>query len=110
LLQHRVFLLRSAFSQQGEEEEGEQEQQDAAPGQGSPAGGSPGQDCPDQGSPSAPPVVAQEKGTGKQQREGTPRPLLPPCLIHPRKRPRPAAPSTSDSALTGDEPISDSEI
>ncbi|NXF11100.1 BRF2 factor, partial [Smithornis capensis] len=119
LLQHRVFLLKNAFCQDSGQERG------AASGQGSPQEGSPGQDTPGQdsagqgsagqGSPRSPPL-AQEKGcplAGKRQREGTPRPLLPPCLIHPRKRLRPAAPSTpstGDSALTGDEPISDSEI
>ncbi|NWR86315.1 BRF2 factor, partial [Furnarius figulus] len=96
LLQHRVFLLRKAFCQeQGEEEH------DGATGQGS-----------SQGSPSHP-VVTQAKScplAGKHQREGPLRPLLPPCLIHPRKRLRPAAPSASDSTITGHEPISDSEI
>ncbi|NXR28556.1 BRF2 factor, partial [Cinclus mexicanus] len=107
LLQHRVFLLKNAFSQHGEE------QQDTAPGQGcsdkdSPDKGSldtdsldrgsldkdsPGQGCPGQGS-----------------RGGPLRPLLPPCLLHPRKRLRPAAPSAAAVAPTGDEPISDSEI
>ncbi|XP_053822273.1 transcription factor IIIB 50 kDa subunit [Vidua chalybeata] len=73
---------------------------------------SPGQGCPGQGPPSSP-AVAQRQGcpwAGKQQRGGSLRPLLPPCLIHPRKRPRPAAPSAPAVALTGDEPISDSEI
>ncbi|NWU06518.1 BRF2 factor, partial [Cephalopterus ornatus] len=98
LLQHRVFLLKSAFGQ----ERGDEQQRGAASGQGSTGQGSPGQ-----GSPRSPPV-AQEKGcplAGK-----CPRPLLPPCLIHPRKRLRSAAPSTPDPAVTGDEPISDSEI
>uniref|UniRef100_A0A8C0UDF5 BRF2ral transcription factor IIIB subunit n=2 Tax=Cyanistes caeruleus TaxID=156563 RepID=A0A8C0UDF5_CYACU len=69
-------------------------------------------DSPGQGSPSSPPVT-QEQGcpsAGKPRRGGTLRPLLPPCLIHPRKRLRPVAPSAPASALTGDEPISDSEI
>ncbi|NWI86472.1 BRF2 factor, partial [Pitta sordida] len=108
LLQHRVFLLKNAFCQEGGEE-----QQDAASGQGSPEEGTPGQDSAGQGSPSSPPVAQEKKScplSGKRQREATLRPLLPPCLIHPRKRLRPAAPSTSDPALTGDEPISDSEI
>ncbi|KFP17440.1 Transcription factor IIIB 50 kDa subunit, partial [Egretta garzetta] len=71
---------------------------------------------PGEGSPGSPPVAggaAQEEGSpseGKRQREGGPRPLLPPCLINPRKRLRTAAPSALDSAITGDEPISDSEI
>lgn len=93
LLQHRVFLLRNAFCVEEEEE-----QRAAAPGQGSP------------GSARA---VAQEKGCpegDKRRREGGARPLLPPCLIQPRKRLRTAAPSAADSAVSGDEPISDSEI
>ncbi|NXM13249.1 BRF2 factor, partial [Ploceus nigricollis] len=93
LLQHRLFLLKHAFSQQG--------QQGTAPGQGS------GQ------APPSSPAVAQQQGcpsAGKQQRGGSLRPLLPPCLLHPRKRLRPVAPSAPAEALTGDEPISDSEI
>ncbi|KFV12260.1 Transcription factor IIIB 50 kDa subunit, partial [Tauraco erythrolophus] len=64
-------------------------------------------------SPPAAGEAAQEEvcpSGGKRQREGGPRPLLPPCLINPRKRLRTAALSASDSAITGDEPISDSEI
>ncbi|NWR36502.1 BRF2 factor, partial [Tachuris rubrigastra] len=89
LLQHRLFLLKNAFCQEG----GEEQQH--------------GQDSTGQGSASSPPM-AQDKGcplAGK-----CPRPLLPPCLIHPRKRLRSAAPSAPDPAVTGDEPISDSEI
>ncbi|KFW85976.1 Transcription factor IIIB 50 kDa subunit, partial [Manacus vitellinus] len=74
---------------------------------GTPGQDSTGQDSLGQGSPSSP-LVAQEKGcplAGKCLR-----PLLPPCLIHPRKRLRSAAPSAPDPAVTGDEPISDSEI
>ncbi|XP_066193363.1 transcription factor IIIB 50 kDa subunit [Sylvia atricapilla] len=70
---------------------------------------SPGQDSPGQGPPSS--LVAQEQGcpsAGKRQRGGSLRPLLPPCLLRPRKRLRAAAPSAP--ASTGDEPISDSEI
>ncbi|NXT68596.1 BRF2 factor, partial [Chaetops frenatus] len=99
LLQHRVFLLKNAFSQQDGEE-----QQDTAPSQGSPDQASPGQASPGQNSERGCPSA------GKQQRGGPLRPLLPPCLIHPRKRLRPAAPSAPASAPTGDEPISDTEI
>ncbi|NWT76613.1 BRF2 factor, partial [Prunella himalayana] len=73
---------------------------------------SPGQGTPGQPSPCSP-AVPQQQGSpsaGQQQRGGTLRPLLPPCLIHPRKRLRAAAPSAAGAALTGDEPISDSEI
>ncbi|XP_068030755.1 transcription factor IIIB 50 kDa subunit [Anomalospiza imberbis] len=91
-------------------------------GQDSPSQGSPGQgsvspgcldkDSPGQCPPSSP-GAAQQQGcprAGKQQRGGSLRPLLPPCLIHPRKRLRAAAPSAPAVAITGDEPISDSEI
>ncbi|XP_059726409.1 transcription factor IIIB 50 kDa subunit isoform X2 [Haemorhous mexicanus] len=88
-----------------------------SPGQGSVGPGSldkdsPGQDCPGQAPPSSP-AVPQQQGcpsAGQQQQRGTLRPLLPPCLIHPRKRLRAAAPSAPGAAVTGDEPISDSEI
>ncbi|NXV49914.1 BRF2 factor, partial [Uria aalge] len=106
LLQHRIFLLKNAFClEDGEEQHAE------APGEGSPGEGSPGEGS--LGSPPAAEGAAQEEGCaseGKRQREDGPRPLLPPCLINPRKRLRTAAPSPSDSAITGDEPISDSEI
>ncbi|NXW65149.1 BRF2 factor, partial [Eurystomus gularis] len=108
LLQHRIFLLKKAFRPEDEEE-----QHDAAPGEGSPGEGSPGEGSLDKDSPPAAGRAAQEKGCpseGKRPREDGRRPLLPPCLINPRKRLRTAAPSASDSAVTGDEPISDSEI
>ncbi|NXI18792.1 BRF2 factor, partial [Irena cyanogastra] len=102
LLQHWLFLLKHAFSQQHGEEH-----QDTAPGHGckdkdSGDKDSLGQDSPGQGSgrPSA----------GAQVRGGSRRPLLPPCLLRPRKRLQPAAPSAAGAAVTGDEPISDSEI
>ncbi|NWH65769.1 BRF2 factor, partial [Geococcyx californianus] len=101
LLQHRIFLLKSAFCPEDAEQ-----QQGAAPGQGSQQEGSPG-------SPPAARGAVQEEcclSDGKHQREGSRRPLLPPCLINPRKRLRTAAPSASDCAVNGDEPISDSEI
>ncbi|NXC08703.1 BRF2 factor, partial [Orthonyx spaldingii] len=107
LLQHRAFLLKNAFSQQHGEE-----QHSTAPGQGALGQYSVGPVSLAQGSPSSA-VVAQDKGcpsARKQQPGGTLRPLLPPCLLHPRKRLRSAAPSAPDSAPTGDEPISDTEI
>ncbi|NWS89239.1 BRF2 factor, partial [Toxostoma redivivum] len=107
LLQHRVFLLKNAFSQHGEE------LQDTAPGQGCPGQGSMGsgsldKDCLHKDSLDKDSPGAQQQG--RAQHGGTRRPLLPPCLIHPRKRLRPSAPSTPATALTGDEPISDSEM
>ncbi|KAM8990420.1 transcription factor IIIB 50 kDa subunit [Ara ararauna] len=89
LLQHRLVLLKKAFCLHDGEE-----QQPMATGEGSPPAAQDG-DCPLE---------------GQQQHEDSPRPLLPPCLLNPRKRLRTAAPSASDSAITGDEPISDSEI
>ncbi|XP_056364716.1 transcription factor IIIB 50 kDa subunit-like [Oenanthe melanoleuca] len=82
---------------------------------GSPDKGCPGQDSVgsrslNKGSPSSPPG-AQQQGrpwAGPARCGGTLRPLLPPCLLHPRKRLRSAAPSAA--ATTGDEPILDSEI
>ncbi|NXB89289.1 BRF2 factor, partial [Vidua chalybeata] len=112
LLQHRLLLLKRAFSQQDG-----QGQQDTAPGQGSGSQGSLDKGSGSQGSldkdSGSQGSLDKESGcpwAGKQQRGGSLRPLLPPCLIHPRKRPRPAAPSAPAVALTGDEPISDSEI
>ncbi|NXL56856.1 BRF2 factor, partial [Chordeiles acutipennis] len=96
LLQHRIFLLKNAFCLEDEEEQRAAALAEGSPGSAPAAGG-----------------AAQEKdcpSKGKRQREDSPRPLLPPCLINPRKRLRTAAPSASDSAVTGDEPISDSEI
>ncbi|XP_074415224.1 transcription factor IIIB 50 kDa subunit isoform X2 [Zonotrichia albicollis] len=69
-------------------------------------------DSPAQAPPSSP-AVPQQQGSpwaGQQHQRGTLRPLLPPCLLHPRKRLRAAAPSAAGAAVTGDEPISDSEI
>ncbi|XP_030920352.1 transcription factor IIIB 50 kDa subunit [Geospiza fortis] len=73
---------------------------------------SPGRGCPAQSLPSSP-AVPQQQGcpsAGQQQHRGALRPLLPPCLLPPRKGLRAAAPSAVAAALTGDEPISDSEI
>ncbi|XP_037227584.1 transcription factor IIIB 50 kDa subunit isoform X1 [Falco biarmicus] len=105
LLQHRIFLLKNAFSLEDEE------QHASDPGKGSLGEGSLGKGT--AGSPAAAGGAVQEEGCPlerKRQCEGSPRPLLPPCLINPRKRLRTAALSASDSAITGDEPISDSEI
>ncbi|XP_010721411.2 transcription factor IIIB 50 kDa subunit, partial [Meleagris gallopavo] len=96
LLQHRVFLLKNAFCAADVEE-----QQRAAQAEDSssnpPAAA---ETAPDKGRPSE----------GKQKAVGSRRPLLPPCLLHPRKRLRTAALSASDAAVTGDDPISDTEI
>ncbi|NXL95070.1 BRF2 factor, partial [Alectura lathami] len=92
LLQHRIFLLKNAFCVEDVEE-----QQGAAQGEASPAAAG----------------AAQEEGQpskGKGDPEGSRGPLLPPCLLRPRKRLRTAALSASEAAITGDEPISDSEI
>ncbi|XP_063031181.1 transcription factor IIIB 50 kDa subunit [Melospiza melodia melodia] len=87
------------------------------PAQGSVGPGSLGKDSVNNNSPAqAPPsspAVPQQQGSpwaGQQQQRGTLRPLLPPCLLQPRKRLRAAAPSAAGAAVTGDEPISDSEI
>ncbi|NXE09304.1 BRF2 factor, partial [Lophotis ruficrista] len=96
LLQHRIFLLKNAFCLEGEEEQ-------RAAGEGSAGESSPS-------SPAPSGEAAQEPSAGKRQREGGRRPLLPPCLLNPRKRLRTAALSPADAALTGDEPISDSEM
>ncbi|NXA41694.1 BRF2 factor, partial [Eudromia elegans] len=89
ILQHRVFLLRKSFRAEEEEEE-------RVAGAPLPAGG----DEQDKVRPSL----------GTEQQDEARRPLLPPCLLKPRKRLRTAAPSAAELALTGDEPISDSEI
>ncbi|KFV85002.1 Transcription factor IIIB 50 kDa subunit, partial [Struthio camelus australis] len=96
LLQHRIFLLKKSFCAEDAEEQRAGAQGEGSPGSSLAAGG-----------------AAQEEVRpleGKRQRDGGRRPLLPPCLIKPRKRLRTAAPSASDLAITGDEPISDSEI
>uniref|UniRef100_A0A8C9EJG9 Transcription factor IIIB 50 kDa subunit n=1 Tax=Pavo cristatus TaxID=9049 RepID=A0A8C9EJG9_PAVCR len=96
LLQHRAFLLKNAFCAADVEE-----QQRAAQAEDSSS------------NPPAAAGTAADKGRpseGEQKAEGSRRPLLPPCLLHPRKRLRTAALSASDAAVTGDEPISDSEI
>ncbi|XP_061871759.1 transcription factor IIIB 50 kDa subunit [Colius striatus] len=84
LLQHRIFLLKKAFCSQGEE-----------------GGTAPGEGCPG-------PSAAGQGDSEKQQPEGAKRPLLPPCVLKPRKRLR--TPSAPGPSVTGDEPISDSEI
>ncbi|XP_069733782.1 transcription factor IIIB 50 kDa subunit isoform X2 [Phaenicophaeus curvirostris] len=98
LLQHRIFLLKNAFCL-----EDEAQQCATAPGEGERSPGSP---------PAAGGAAQKESCPSEEQRqrEGSSRPLLPPCLINPRKRLRTAALSASDCATTGDEPISDSEI
>ncbi|XP_054030996.1 transcription factor IIIB 50 kDa subunit [Dryobates pubescens] len=134
LLQHRIFLLRNAFCLEEEEQqqcavglgEGSQGKGSlgkSSPDEGSPDKGSPGESAPGEGSPgegppgkvspSSPLQAVPGKGCpseGEHQRGGGRRPLLPPCLIHPRKRLRTAPPSALDAAITGDEHISDSEI
>ncbi|NWH81484.1 BRF2 factor, partial [Piaya cayana] len=98
LLQHRIFLLKNAFCQ-----EDEAQQRPTAPGEGKRSLGSP---------PAAGGAAQKEsrRSEEKRKREGSLRPLLPPCLINPRKRLRTAALSAADCAITGDEPISDREI
>ncbi|XP_010170146.1 transcription factor IIIB 50 kDa subunit [Antrostomus carolinensis] len=90
------LVTENAFCLEDEEEQRPAALAEGSPGSAPAAGGAEQEkDCPSK---------------GKHQRGGSPRPLLPPCLINPRKRLRTAAPSASDSAVTGDEPISDSEI
>ncbi|NXN97766.1 BRF2 factor, partial [Rhinopomastus cyanomelas] len=96
LLQHRLFLLKKAFCEE------EEEQGAAAPGEGSLGEGPP---------PSGQTEQKQScSSEGKHPCKAARRPLLPPCLLKPKKRLRTAAPSASDCALRGDEPISDSEV
>ncbi|XP_074838115.1 transcription factor IIIB 50 kDa subunit isoform X2 [Carettochelys insculpta] len=96
LLQHRHLLLKSSFSS-GDMED-------------------PSPTAVDNGSERSLQVAgcsAQAEGChagGKQKHGRGQRPLLPPCLINPRKRLRTAALSPSEQAITGDEAISDSEI
>ncbi|XP_075766991.1 transcription factor IIIB 50 kDa subunit isoform X2 [Pelodiscus sinensis] len=96
LLQHRHFLVKSSFSS------GDAEASSAtAAGQGS------------ESSPRVAGCAGQAEGCppgGKQKSSTGQRPLLPPCLLNPRKRLRTAAPSPAEQAITGDEAISDSEI
>ncbi|XP_015738608.1 transcription factor IIIB 50 kDa subunit [Coturnix japonica] len=96
LLQHRIFLLKNAFCAVDVEEQQRAAQAEDSSSNTPAAAGT----ALDKGGPSE----------GKQKAEGSRRPLLPPCLLHPKKRLRTAALSASDAAITGDEPISDSEI
>ncbi|NXH23133.1 BRF2 factor, partial [Bucco capensis] len=109
LLQHRVFLLKNAFCMEGEEE-----QSAAGPGEGSLGEDSAGKGSPGQDSAGSPPqAVKPEKSCpsgGKGWPEGSRRPLLPPCLLYPRKRLRSVAPSVAEAAVTGLEPICDKEL
>ncbi|XP_021026233.1 transcription factor IIIB 50 kDa subunit [Mus caroli] len=87
LLQHRHMLVRTAFRDGTAEVEAKQQQQQ---GQGQ----------------------QDEVGDGpfdlpKRKRPASPTPLLPPCMLKPPKRTHTLP---SESAVTGDEDISDSEI
>ncbi|XP_067421360.1 transcription factor IIIB 50 kDa subunit [Emydura macquarii macquarii] len=84
LLQHRHFLLKHAFSSRATEGQSTSTL-DTPEGDGSKRSPSP------------------DAAAGK-------RPLLPPCLINPKKRLRTAPLSPSAQTVTGDEAISDSEI
>ncbi|KAM9368588.1 transcription factor IIIB 50 kDa subunit [Phaethornis superciliosus] len=108
LLQHRIFLLKKAFCQEEEENEEEKEEKEKE---------KKGKEKKEEEEEKQKEKKEEESGEGslvgqreKKRNQSSPRPLLPPCLIKPRKRPRAAAPNASDSAVTGEEPISDTEM
>ncbi|XP_019370028.1 PREDICTED: transcription factor IIIB 50 kDa subunit [Gavialis gangeticus] len=94
LLQHRSFLLRCSF-RAGDAEDGGEE-----------AEGANGSSSPQAVESAGQPEGHSTAGT----RRSAQTPLLPPCLLHPKKRPRAASPDPSAPDVTGDEPIPDSEI
>ncbi|XP_040826224.1 transcription factor IIIB 50 kDa subunit [Ochotona curzoniae] len=88
LLQHRHLLLRAAFREGAADTDTEAEEEQQGQDQGAEeAGGS--------------------YSLSQRRRPASPAPLLPPCMLKPPKRVRPAPPA---STVTGDEDISDSEI
>uniref|UniRef100_A0A8D2LI34 BRF2-like C-terminal domain-containing protein n=1 Tax=Varanus komodoensis TaxID=61221 RepID=A0A8D2LI34_VARKO len=90
LLRHRRVLLRAAFRVVDTIESCSPESSAAAPLQRIEGG-----------------VTA----TGEMPKCGSERaPLLPPCVLNPKKKLRTADPGPESSAITGDEPILDSEI
>uniref|UniRef100_A0A8D0HR75 Transcription factor IIIB 50 kDa subunit n=1 Tax=Sphenodon punctatus TaxID=8508 RepID=A0A8D0HR75_SPHPU len=95
LLQHRRFLLQSAFSPGYASKGNSLESSTPAAGDTAETMGV---------------VHIESSPTGeKQECKSRQRPLLPPCLMNPRKIRR-IAPSSSAPVITGDEPILDSEI
>lgn len=91
LLQHRRVLLRAAFRMVDTTKDHEPENVTA----------------PSAHQPIKATVALREEASvaGKKRV-----PLLPPCILYPTKKPRPSNPDPEGPAITGDEPIVDSEI
>ncbi|XP_042333495.1 transcription factor IIIB 50 kDa subunit [Sceloporus undulatus] len=97
LLQHRCVLLQTAFSKMDSTEGCNLES--LTP------------ETPQQLTEEHPAMTEMASLVGKKQKHSSKRALfLPPCMLHPSKRSRTLDPSPEDSAITGDEPILDSEI
>ncbi|KAJ6632904.1 hypothetical protein lerEdw1_014590 [Lerista edwardsae] len=94
LLQHRRVLLRTAFRAADTAEE------DAPEGS-----------APRAGEAESPAALEASPPAGEKRPRSSRQPaLLPPCVLHPRKRLRTPDPGLESASVTGDEPILDSEI
>ncbi|KAH0623177.1 hypothetical protein JD844_031217 [Phrynosoma platyrhinos] len=97
LLQHRCVLLQTAFSRMDSTEGCSLESLTPETSQ--------------QLTEECPAMTEIVSLVGKKQKSSSKRaPLLPPCMLNPSKKVRTLEPSPEDSAITGDEPILDSEI
>ncbi|XP_077775939.1 transcription factor IIIB 50 kDa subunit-like [Podarcis muralis] len=95
LLRHRRVLLQAAFRIVDTTEDRDLEDSAAAPLQ-----------LIDESAA----TVEEASLSGEKQKFSKRKPLLPPCVLNPAKRLRTPQLSLEDSAITGDEPILDSEI